>query len=273
MKTPSFAVIVEKKENNMATCQNCGKENKDGLNFCIFCGNAIIKHLISKNSKCPNCGSEVSSFDLKCAYCGHEFQTAINTSAVNVLADKINQLELQRNTHHYKNMVKYGKKDEVNTIEKQKIELIKNFIIPNTKQDIYEFMILAITNFDLEYYRTHIDEEDITDAWLVKIEQCYQKANLLLDGSDRAKIIDLYNNIKPGIEKAKNFKQEELKRKKEQKIKKIALFSILGILASVFIFVILPLLIEPIYIFLILILIGFIAMILSANRNKNNKKD
>ena len=231
-----------------------------------------MQNYFSKAEKCLNCGSEITSFDLKCAYCGHEFQTA-RISTATILANKINQLESQRNTHHYKNIAKYGDKNKIDAIEKQKIELIKNFIIPNTKQDIFEFMILSITNFDIEYYKTHIDEEDISDAWAIKIEQCYQKANLLLEGKDKSKIIELYNKIKPEIEKAKNFKQKELKKKKRQKIKKITLFSCFGILLAVLILVLGGVFVHPIFGFTLLLIIFMYTMIYFLNKHENNKKD
>ena len=39
-------------------------------------------------------------------------------------------------------------------------------------------MLLASSNFDASYYATHLHEEDISDAWLSKVEQCYEKAKL-----------------------------------------------------------------------------------------------
>ena len=39
-------------------------------------------------------------------------------------------------------------------------------LIPNTKEDIFEFMLLASSNFDAFYYATHLHVEDISDAWL-----------------------------------------------------------------------------------------------------------
>lgn len=52
----------------------------------------------------------------------------------------------------------------------QKDDLIRNFYIPNTKEDICEFFILAVSNIKAE--------DDCADAWLAKLEQAYQKARL-----------------------------------------------------------------------------------------------
>ena len=82
--------------------------------------------------------------------------------------------------------------------ESYKINLVKTFPIPNNKEDIFEFMLLASTNFDHMYYASHRDEEDVSDAWLIKIEQCYNKAQILFskDDPDFLKIREMYEKTK-----------------------------------------------------------------------------
>ncbi|MBO5926659.1 MAG: zinc ribbon domain-containing protein [Clostridia bacterium] len=217
-------------------CNVCGKENQSELKYCVYCG-SLLENNIKKINKCHNCGSIINSLDLKCEFCGTEIIHKNTESAVQIFTEKINEIERQRNTYHYKNISKGNSIKEISIIDKQKIELIKNFIIPNTKQDIYEFMILAITNFDAEYYAQHLNEEDISDAWLIKIEQCYQKAKLLLENKDKQNIEELYDKISPTIEKAKKKKSEEaIKQEKiqeAQKFKKSKSFYILNVLSCV----------------------------------------
>ena len=55
-------------------------------------------------------------------------------------------------------------------MQSKKISIIRNFYIPNTKEDIYEFVILATSNMNSYNY----DYE----AWDVKPQQAYQKATL-----------------------------------------------------------------------------------------------
>ena len=77
-----------------------------------------------------------------------------------------------------------------NDIDKSKIELIKNFPIPNTKEDISEFVILAASNINpncygfwgTQYPNNH--HKSLSDAWLAKMEQAYYKA-LLMFGETR----------------------------------------------------------------------------------------
>lgn len=112
----------------MAFCINCGQELAEGAKFCASCGNAVGA---SQNGakeqrktvydgelhKCPNCGEQLGSFVTSCPACGYELRGTKVTSVVNELAQKLERTE---------------------SVE-QKIDLIRNFYIPNTKEDICEF--------------------------------------------------------------------------------------------------------------------------------------
>lgn len=148
----------------MAYCINCGQRLTDGAKFCASCGTPIANDHTKRKivydgelHKCPNCGELLKSFSFTCPSCGYELRGAQSSNTISDFASKLLYIES----------------------EKQKINLIRNFPIPNTKEDIWEFMILASSNFDANYYVTHMKEDDVSDAWLTKIEQCYQKAKLL----------------------------------------------------------------------------------------------
>lgn len=141
----------------MAFCVNCGAELNDGAKFCSECGAANIN--LKNNGKrkeiydgevhkCPNCGEVLKAFSTTCPSCGYELRGAKAGSSVAVLARKLEKVE---------------------SIE-EKLELISNFYIPNTREDIYEFFILATSNIQAGGYGI--------DAWYVKLEQAFQKAKL-----------------------------------------------------------------------------------------------
>ena len=92
--------------------------------------------------------------------------------------------------------------------------MIRSFSIPNTKEDILEFMILAASNIDLKLYgeedRAGINSPQrlISDAWLAKFEQAYEKARFSFSGYPD------FVNIKEIYEK-KMIRLEEEKRNKK----------------------------------------------------------
>ncbi|MBQ8393474.1 MAG: hypothetical protein IJX51_06860 [Clostridia bacterium] len=191
---------------NSHFCNRCG-ENLDKDNFTVQKDITEIPPLKEKNCntdektreyvyegnihKCPHCGEPLKAFEIVCPVCKFEIRGAKSSSAVKDLAEKL----------------------EKATSENQRIIIIKNFPVPNTKEDIFEFMLLASSNFDASYYATHLHEEDISDAWLTKIEQCYQKAKIALKNENAfIEIQKLYGKV---IEQINNNKarQKHLDRK------------------------------------------------------------
>ena len=160
----------------MAFCINCGQELVEGAKFCAECGTAV-NDSISTNQrkttfegeihKCPNCGDTIDAYETVCEVCGYEIRGRKTTSIVHELALKLEAT------------------DEI----QKKEELIRNFYIPNTKEDIYEFMILATSNIKTEGVTTK--------AWLVKLEQAYQKAYLSFSDDKKFEHIkSLYDSCK-----------------------------------------------------------------------------
>ena len=141
----------------MAFCINCGQELAEGAKFCANCGKAANNTSTNQRKtvydgelhKCPNCGELLKSFTTVCPTCAYELRGVTTNSPVEALAKKV----------------------EMASSLDDKIELITNFYIPNTKEDIYDFFILAISNI--------VAGGEETDAWIAKLEQTYQKARLL----------------------------------------------------------------------------------------------
>lgn len=174
------------------TCSKCGKEfSKESL-FCPYCGTPVNKvepQVVppvpevptkkvekkepekNKIQKCPVCGDIIPSDAIRCPSCGYEVTGREAVSSVKDFFDTVSSIK--------------G--------EDKKIEAIKMYAIPNNKEDILEFMLLAVSNFDAKLYATNNQGENLSTAWYTKIEQCYKKGMLLFDKpSDIEKIEKLY---------------------------------------------------------------------------------
>ncbi len=209
-------------------CPNCGKKLDDDALFCDECGTKIerqkpatgpaptvqetsaikeepVKEVARTESveeirpeqkranpkegrlhKCPNCGELISFDDVKCPSCGYEIRDREVNASVQSLFDKVLAT------------------DDLD----KKIELIKTFPIPNTREDILEFMLLAKSNFDAKYYATNKNIDSVSSAWLSKIDQCYAKAKILLrDKRDLDTVEEIYSGIHKGT---KNIQRNKL---------------------------------------------------------------
>lgn len=179
----------------MAYCRYCGNELKSGTNYCCNCGksNNIDMTCNKKNKcnndsklskknvffdgeihKCPSCGEILNSFVSICPSCGYELRGTYSSTAITDFSNMISNCES----------------------EKKLISIIENFPIPNTKEDIFEFLVIAkskIKNYDkngngvLDY-----NEKSLLNAWKVKVDQCYEKGKLILDNQNDIMIIEEY---------------------------------------------------------------------------------
>ena len=54
-------------------CSNCGKENKDSVKFCAYCGNRFLEEVPSVKV-CPACSKENAADKKFCIFCGTKFE-------------------------------------------------------------------------------------------------------------------------------------------------------------------------------------------------------
>ena len=223
-------------------CTYCGTRLDKGARFCKNCGEAVIgidakkreakqEETFSGNPterkavyegyihKCPNCGEVLEAFLTVCPSCGYEIRDAKSTTSVRELAQKLEGISAQKMAafEEKKSVMKmlFGKDfkegDEAEEALKrfeaqknqEKASLIINFSVPNTKEDILEFMILAASNIDV---KQGVDDE-VTKAWISKLDQVYQRAEISMGGQpDFAQIRSIYDR------KKKELKNKKIKR-------------------------------------------------------------
>ena len=210
----------------MPYCSNCGAKLNDGVKFCSECGVIVIgintqennKYEDNKNKrktvfdgevhKCPGCGEVLDSFISKCLTCGLEIRSINSNNTVKELSIKLADIEKNRKSSRLPGMLKMydaSSMMSVNEIDEQKINLIKTFPIPNTKEDIFEFCLLAYSNIDSDAYSNHLrySSKMVSEAWISKLEHVYEKSKLLLKGEDFKKIEEIYLNSKNKVGKTK----------------------------------------------------------------------
>ena len=170
----------------MPFCENCGQKINDTARFCPRCGSKAGANNNERKvfydgvvKKCPNCGEILKTFETTCSSCGYELRGTRISNSVHEFTYRLENIKS----------------------EEQKVSLIRNFPIPNTKEDIFEFMILASTNI-----RGNL-QADVLAAWITKFEQCYEKAKLLFcNESDFIKFQSIYEQTRKQISRFNNIR-------------------------------------------------------------------
>jgi len=192
-------------------CVNCGTKLDPGAKFCPECGAAVGSSAPSVNVppiptaasvnpaarqqefagtvlKCPNCGAVISQTTAVCPECGHHITGQAAVSSVQAFSDKLMLLESRRKGAGIGQLLGVS----VDPVDNQKLSLIRSFPIPNTIDDIQEFMLLAIANIDVGLSKNTLNNRyqskmksgessltmprTISDAWVAKMKQAFQKA-------------------------------------------------------------------------------------------------
>ena len=217
-------------------CPYCGTKLDEGARFCKNCGEEVcgdtqVAQRVSKERsytknpterktvyegyihKCPNCGEVLNAFEVSCPTCGYELRDTKASSAVREFELKLEAIESKREYKKPRRLfaVAGSNKRISEIIDEQKISLIRNFSVPNTKEDILEFMILATSNIDVSSYGSLDEPADrvkaMTEAWNAKIKQVYAKAKTTYKSDpDFSKIQELYDSCYAEVRKQKKKK-------------------------------------------------------------------
>lgn len=155
-------------------CKNCGEAIHNGveelqktLNDPFSVGNSTERTTVYEGyiHKCPNCGEVLGSMNTVCPACGYEIRNSGASLAAKEFSEKLCRLS---------------------SVD-QKISLVQSFPIPNTKEDVYDFLILTAGNLNsltkcvsIWSADTAKEQMALAAAWYGKLHQCYQKASILL---------------------------------------------------------------------------------------------
>ena len=193
-------------------CIKCGRKLSDDAIFCDVCGTKVGSGLQSENTstnslkdgkvyKCPYCGEILPSNVVTCPGCGKEIRDRNLSRAAQKFNDELKQI----------------------SDKNEKIEFIKTYFIPNNKEDVFEFMFMSSSNYLESYNRD--SKLEIAEAWLTKVNQCYEKARFLFTNqNDIDQITDIYK------------KTITAKKDKNAKTNKVLIYGILLLILTVVLF-------------------------------------
>lgn len=195
----------------MPYCMNCGVKLPDNAKFCYSCGTSVpVVNNIAKMSThedkkhvraekmfaCPNCGSNISRMDAICPYCGSKIVDREVAFSVKEFAEKMYEIECAENEkgNSILGVLGFQKAIERGYGSKtfdRKISLISTFPIPNTIEEITEFVIMAANSIDVQWGKDTFSNRmwakpgtsyytDITlaNTWINKLQQAYEKAKI-----------------------------------------------------------------------------------------------
>lgn len=221
-------------ETNNSNTQNAGPSMADSLKSVVISACAKINDVINEQTspdpepnydfdddddwveeitKCPNCQSPVDIFSVNCPYCGTPIIRKHGSSACQQLTRKLNMIEDSRPKATLFNSVTTiidMASQNLDSTDQKKVNLIRNFIVPNNKGDIIEFLLLAESN--MKAHKPYLEAKDgftrlvnqqMYKAWNAKYEEIMEKGRILLSNDPEFKLLyDRYfkdKNIKAGL--------------------------------------------------------------------------
>ena len=208
----------------MAYCCNCGTKLVEGAKFCHNCGTAAggvqtatqqtqttnsysygtqrKQEYVGKILKCSHCGAIITETTAICPECGLQITGREAVLSVKEFQRQLMSIELSRKKSKFMDVYTQS----ANPADTQKLSLIRSFPIPNTVDDIQEFMLLAVANIDVKLSKNTTGgkltnwmnsgnvnltiQQTISDAWVSKMQQAYQKAEISFSSEP------IFSNIK-----------------------------------------------------------------------------
>lgn len=175
--------------------------------------------------KCPACGAIAETFATKCQDCGTEFRNIEASQNIIKFFEKLDEVESNRKESVYENtnsdsnigigtVIKWlffwyillplklfsfftnkAKPAKWSTTDSRKEELIMNFPVPVSREEILEFLNLASSKINSNtYFNAFAEETKYKDAWnkiwLKKIEQIQSKASMAMK-NDKKSLADV----------------------------------------------------------------------------------
>lgn len=134
--------------------------------------------------KCPFCNEPIKSFELVCNACGYEIKGIEANKYIKELTKELENVRRQCD----KNVYKY-ESDKDYAIEKMQAEVIKNFILPNTFEDLVgTFYFIG----PKAKFKSGSDDYLVLMAWRAKLEEIFTKMQYMIRNEKDAQTFQNY---------------------------------------------------------------------------------
>jgi hypothetical protein len=164
--------------------------------------------------KCPSCGAPAESFTAICTSCNYEFRNKEASISVNAFYQKLQDIvseETGRKIESYglEKLFSSSARTQMivdKNITQRQVALISSFPVPNSKEDILEFLTMAIPEATKKlgclssfpgtiYYH----KKELKDAYKAKCKQIIMKAKISLkEDKETLSQIDYYELLLKG---------------------------------------------------------------------------
>lgn len=145
------------------------------------------KEKVGNIKTCPSCGASVKSMTISCEDCGHEFSNVTANNSISKLLNNINSLQ------KYKN-------EQEEDFDIRKAEIINNTAIPNSKEDLLEFLTVCTSQADVDFFAGGYKKA--VAAWNNKASEALLKAKIAF--SKDLKTLNLIEGYEKKLKKAKH---------------------------------------------------------------------
>ena len=132
--------------------------------------------------KCPACGTMITAFSSSCNECGYEFRNVGVNNSVQLLSDKLENIIIECNKMSFEDSSLMGsfadskqKEDarKENEILNRQRQVIKNFPIPNTREDILELLYFVSPKTKVGF-----GSDKNVSAWRIKFSEIINRAKI-----------------------------------------------------------------------------------------------
>lgn len=151
--------------------------------------------------KCPACGAIIETFNTRCSECGHVFSNVEANETIEKLFKILNDIESVtiETKGTATNFIQKVFQDEEVDLKRHnmKVAAIQNFPVPNTKEDILEFLAQAVPLGKKPSFWSSARWVDIqiAETWKKKCEQIMIKAKFSMK-DDTAILEEIMNYAK-----------------------------------------------------------------------------